>query len=83
MKMTIFKPVIGAVLAELWRQHDQSGPTGLSVGCTDDPDVLELHGPVDVSALAKVAFAAALDLAHSSVEDVARSMVEDGRATAE
>lgn len=39
--------------AELQRQHDSSGIHGLVVSPTDEPNVLQITGPVDLKALAE------------------------------
>lgn len=40
-----------ALAADLQRQHDTSGISGLVVSQTEDPSVLQVHGPVDLEAL--------------------------------
>lgn len=47
--------------AELMRQHDHSSIHGLVVSQTEDPNVLQVTGPIDLEALARVAVKATLD----------------------
>lgn len=70
----ILKPIVQAMIVELARQHYQWGPSDLSIGFTDEPSVVQLHGPVDLEHLATVAWDAVLNQADKTVNDIVRDM---------
>lgn len=72
----ILKPIVLAMATELQRQHDQSGISDLVVSQTEEPHVLQLHGPIDLELLAQVVWDATLTQADKTVHDIVRDMTD-------
>lgn len=78
----ILKPIVQAMIAELQRQHNESGPSDLAIGFTDEPSVVQLHGPVDLEHLAQATWDAVLTQADKTVHDIVRDMTGEGSGQA-
>ena len=72
----ILKPIVLAMATELQRQHDQSGISDLVVSQTEEPHVLQVHGPIDLELLAQVVWDATLTQADKTVHDIVRDMTD-------
>lgn len=68
-----------ALAAELQRQHDHSGISGLVVSQTEEPSVLQVQGPVDLEALTTaVAKALGIDKPVFAEDGIGRNLQDGG-----